>query len=116
MSSTHPIHALLRQLRKATGMSLEQFEQKHYLRAVVLGSWERGDREATVEKIDSLLHIHGYQFAVVPLGSPFFQGDAGTGERVWTPGQIGSVLRSIAGQVDPAAAVSVPEQDRGAGR
>lgn len=94
----HPVVAQLRELRKAAGLSLQQMERQHGIAAVVVGSYERGDRRPTVEAVQRLLDIYGHQLVAVPRartldGRP----------TVRTPQQICDVLRAIADQVDPEA-------------
>ena len=66
--STDPICGVLLRLRALAGLSLRQVEAKSDGRwkAVVVGSYERGDRRPTVEAARELLDFYGYAFAVVP--------------------------------------------------
>jgi len=68
--STHPLGAQLRNLRYGADLSLQQLEETSagQWKAVVVGSYERGDRRITVERADELLARYGRQLAVVPLG------------------------------------------------
>src|SRR5688572_10900296 len=65
--SGHWIGPRLRELRQAAGLSLAQFQEKTSVPAVAMGSYERGDRRATVERADELLAIFGKKLAVVDL-------------------------------------------------
>ena len=66
--STDPICGVLLRLRALSGLSLRQVEDKSDGRwkAVVVGSYERGDRRPTVEQARALLGFYGYDLAVVP--------------------------------------------------
>lgn len=64
----HPIYVRLRQLRNARGWSLAQLERRHPdWNQIVVGSYERGDRRATVEVVDRLLQVYGCKLAVIPV-------------------------------------------------
>ncbi len=69
--TTHPICALLRELRHKAGLSLTDVEAKsHGLhKAVVVGSYERGDRMPPLASADALLGFYRHQLTVVPLGA-----------------------------------------------
>lgn len=86
----HPICDLLRQLRKASGLSLAKIEEKYGISGVVLASYERGDREPPMRKIDSALNIFGYRLAAVPISE----------DRVRVPADLAATLRSIADQLE----------------
>lgn len=85
----HPICASLRELRKAAGLSLTQMEELHGISAVLMGSYERGDRIPPLPKIDSLLGFFGYKLAAVPLDH--------TAVRI--PSDMVTELRAIASQI-----------------
>lgn len=94
----HPVIAQLRDIRKAAGLSLQQLERQHGIKAVVAGSYERGDRRPSVDGLQVLLDVYGYQLVAVPRartldGRP----------TVRTAAQICELLRAIADQVDPEA-------------
>lgn len=94
----HPVIAQLRDLRKAAGLSQQQVEQRHGIKAVVVGSYERGDRHPSIDSLQALLDVYGYQLVAVPRdrtvdGRP----------TVRTPQQITDLLRAIADQLDPEA-------------
>ncbi len=90
----HPICVKIRQLRKAAGFTLAQFERRHGVNAIVLASWERGDRHPAIEDIDKVLGCFGLHLAVMPI-------NAVDGHHTRTPAEIGAALRGIADQVDP---------------
>lgn len=92
----HPVVGLLRELRRTAGLSLMDIERQHGIPAVVVGSYERGDRRPTVEALQRLLDIYGHQLVAVPRertldGRP----------TVRTAAQITAVLRAIADQLEP---------------
>lgn len=86
----HPICGLLRELRLAAGMSLGNVETLHGMSAVVVGSYERGNREPPVGKLEKALNIYGYTLRAVPLGA----------ESIRLPSDIVADLRSIADQLE----------------
>lgn len=96
MTTMHPVIAKLRELRRAAGLSLQQVERSHGIKAVVIGSYERGDRRPTIDSLQQVLDIYGYQLVAVPR-------DRSLGGRptIRTPEQITDLLRAIADQFDP---------------
>ena len=90
----HPICAQIRQLRKAAGLTLADVERRHGVKAIVLASWERGDRHPSIEAVDTVLGYFGLHLAVMPI-------NAVDGHHMRTPAEIGAALRGIADQVDP---------------
>ncbi len=90
----HPICAQIRQLRQASGLTLAQFERRHGVKAIVLASWERGDRHPTLEAVDAVLGYFGLELAIMPAGSV-------NGQHTRTPAEVGAALRGIADQLDP---------------
>ena len=65
----HPLCAQLRLLRLAAGLSLNEIQRRHGIPPVVLGSYERGDREPSLRKVDALFGLYGYQLQAVPIGA-----------------------------------------------
>lgn len=51
MSAPDPIAVQLRAARQHRGLSLEAFEHKFGIKAVVVGSWERGDRQPAISRL-----------------------------------------------------------------
>ena len=92
--SENTIGVKLRALRKSAGWSLEKAAEITHRPAVVIGSWERGDRQPTVPALDQLLAFYGYRIAVVPIASVI------DGQRVRTSEEIASTLRAIAEQIE----------------
>jgi transcriptional regulator with XRE-family HTH domain len=68
MWSTDPIRLRLRELRNARGLSLTGASARSGIPAVVIGSYERGDRTPTAGRLQKLLAIYGYALAVVAAG------------------------------------------------
>ena len=96
----HPICALVRQLRQTVGMSLVDFEAAHGIPAVVVGSYERGDRIPPLHKLETILGCFGYKLEAVPLDS----------SAIRLPGDLVTELRAIANQLEVSYAVpAVPE-------
>lgn len=90
----HPLCVMIRELRKASGVSLSTFEERHGIGAVVLGSYERGDREPGIHRIDNILNVFGYKLTAVPIGVE--DGVAPT----MMPTDIIHTLRGIAAQLE----------------
>lgn len=87
----HPVCVKLRELRKAANLSLTELQDRHGINAVLVGSYERGDRVPPLPKLDKLLAAYGYQLSVEPI-----EGAA----QVKLPGDIVAELRAIADQVE----------------
>ncbi len=64
--STHPVCETMKKLRQATGLSLAQAEDRFKVPAVVLGSYERGDRMPPLIKAEHILNHYGYTLIAVP--------------------------------------------------
>lgn len=86
----HPLCALLRELRLEAGFTLLAFEEKYKIPAVVVGAYERGDREPPLRKLDAVLSAYGYQLWAVPTGPT----------AVRLPTDIVGDLRAIADQIE----------------
>lgn len=87
----HPICALLRRLRVAAGLSLNQFEEQYGISAVVVGAYERGDRLPPLHRLDEILSCYGYHLVAQPIG----------GVTVVRPDDdVITTLRSIADQLE----------------
>ena len=97
----HPIALQIRELRKAAGLSLQRIEETRGIPAVVLGSYERGDREPSAFKIDTILRLFGYELRAVPIGATVVEGPV-PAATVLTDEQIAAALRSLADHLDPA--------------
>lgn len=63
----HPIAALLRKIRTDAGLSLDQAAKRTGMASAVIGSYERGDRRASLEQVDRVLGPYGYRLTVEPI-------------------------------------------------
>lgn len=86
----HRLCQMLRSLRHASGLSLAGVEKTHGIAAVVLGAYERGDREPPLRKLDHVLACYGYQLTAVPIDDT----------AVRLPEEAIAVLRSLANQLE----------------
>lgn len=86
----HEICAMLRDLRRAAGLSLAEMQTQHGIPAVVLGAYERGDREPPLKKLDFILNVFGYKLVAVPASD----------EAVRLPEDLVALLRLIANQFE----------------
>ena len=108
----HPVITQMRELRNAAGLSLQQLERQHGMKAMSVGSWERGDRHPPVEQIQRLLDIYGYDLVAVPKarrvnGRPTIRTAADITLALRTTSDM---LQTIADQLDPEElAVTEPE-------
>lgn len=93
-SPPHPIVVELRQLREAAGWSQAQLATRTGVPAVVIGSYERGDRQPTLSTLEQLFTALGQEIAIRPTGSaePDYTRSAA---------QMAIDLRAIAAQLDP---------------
>jgi transcriptional regulator with XRE-family HTH domain len=66
MSEPHPVCKQLRDLRKAARLSLPDFEDRHNISGLVLGSYERGDRNPPLIKLERILNCYGYTLVAIP--------------------------------------------------
>lgn len=82
-----PLRPRLRELRTLHRLSLEGAARKSGMPAVVIGSYERGNRRPTPDALRKLLAIYGYELAFVPVGT------------VVQPG-VAEALRTLADQVE----------------
>jgi transcriptional regulator with XRE-family HTH domain len=99
----HPVLVQLRQLRQATGLSLLKLEEKHGITAGVVGSWERGDRRPTVDALQRVLDVYGYDLVAVPRhrvpgGAPVVRTAA---DMTTLLRKSAEALQMIADQLDP---------------
>lgn len=86
----HPLCAQLRELRKAAGYSLTDVQERHGFNAILVGSYERGDRIPPLPKIAALFKVYGYDLVAVPTGS----------NAVRRPVDMVAELRAIAQQLE----------------
>lgn len=86
----HPICKQLRDFRKASRLSLLDAEKRFGVPAVVLGSYERGDRNPPLRKLEEIFNLYGYTVVAVPREF----------EAIRLTGDIVKELRSIASQLE----------------
>jgi transcriptional regulator with XRE-family HTH domain len=86
----HPLCRQLRQLRKAKGMSLAQFEDRSGIPAVVVGAYERGDRIPPLHKLEAVFQFFGYRLVAVPTDA----------DATRLPTDMVAELRAIADQLE----------------
>lgn len=89
-SKVHPICKQLKDLRMAARLSLTEAEKLLGVSAVVIGSYERGDRMPSLARIDAVLHGYGYRVAAVPVDF----------DAIRLPSDIAAELRAIADQIE----------------
>lgn len=66
MKEVHPVCKAMRDLRQASGLSLTSAERRFGISGIVLGSYERGDRNPPLSKIEQILNVYGYTLVAVP--------------------------------------------------
>jgi transcriptional regulator with XRE-family HTH domain len=99
----HPLCALLRQLRQEAKLSLTEVQQRYGISAIVLGSYERGDREPPLRKMEAALGMYGYRLLAVPIhGAP----------AVRLSTDMAAELRAIADQLENSSHAMQEVQDR----
>lgn len=86
----HPICKQLRDFRRAADMSLRDVQKQFGVSAVVMGSYERGDRHPPLRKLEEILNFYGYTVAAIPRDF----------EAIRLSGDIVRELRSIANQLE----------------
>lgn len=91
-STPHPLCAFLRELRIEAKLSLSEVESRFGISAIVLGSYERGDREPPLRKIEAALKMYGYRLIAVPI--------SGEVPAVRLSGDMAAELRAIADQLE----------------
>lgn len=89
-SFVHPVCKHMRDLRHAAGMSLHDASKVVGVPAIVLGSYERGDRQPPLAKVEQILNGYGYTLAAV----------AHDFDAVRLPSSMAVELRIIADQLD----------------
>lgn len=93
---THHICTAMRELRKAAGLSLADVEEQKGIGAIVLGSYERGDRIPPLTKAEHILNQYGYTLAAVPIDA----------SAIRLPKNMAAELRAIADQLEGKNALS----------
>lgn len=95
MREIHPVCKTLRDLRNAAGLSLLSAERRFGISSIVLGSYERGDRNPPLTKIEQILNVYGYTLAAIPM----------EGHAPRLPENIAAELRVIADHLEGKDAV-----------
>lgn len=90
MQKIHPVVKQMRDLRIAARISLAEAEDVVGVPAIVMGSYERGDRQPPLPKIDAILKGYGYRLAAVPVDF----------DAVRLPSDMAAELRAIADQIE----------------
>lgn len=86
----HPVCKQLRDLRLAAHLSLTDAEALVGVPAIVMGSYERGDRQPPLSKLDAILRGYGYRLVAVPVDF----------DAVRLPSDMANELRAIADQIE----------------
>lgn len=86
----HPVCKQLRDLRRAAGWSLPEVEQRLGVPGLVVGSYERGDRNPPLRKLEELFNGYGYTLVAIPKEF----------EAIRLPGSMIRELRMIADQLE----------------
>ena len=92
----HPVCRLLREFRLARGLTLADIKEETGVSPVVWGSYERGDRNPPLSKMEDLLRCFGYTLVAVPIRA----------DAVRVPQNIVAELRAIADQLEKKNVVS----------
>lgn len=62
----HPVAKQLRDLRRARGESLEQAGRRLGISSVAIGSYERGERNPPLLRLEEILNFYGYTLVAIP--------------------------------------------------
>lgn len=105
-SQPDPILAQMRTARLRRGWSLPMASTHIGIGHIVLGSWERGDRDPLISRVRRLVEGYGFEFLVAGGGSE--PGPAGGGDQVWVEhavryGGNGLILCDDAGEAEAIA-------------
>lgn len=92
MKPMHPLCEQIRTLRRLCGLTLAEAEQLTGVTSLAMGSYERGERQPPLNKIDAILDGYGYKLIAVPHDTE--------PPRVHLPGDLSAQLRLIAEHVD----------------
>ncbi len=65
----HRVARIFRDLRLEKFGSLAEFEKATGIKAVVEGSYERGDRRCTLERADEILSHYGLRLTITEIDS-----------------------------------------------
>lgn len=86
----HPVCKQLRDLRKAARLSLPEAEKQFGVPGLVLGSYERGDRNPPLNKLETIFNGYGYTLVAIPKDF----------DAVRLSGTMARELRIIADQIE----------------
>lgn len=86
----HPVCQQMLDLRLAARLSLAEAEYVIGLPAIVMGSYERGDRMPPLSKVDPILRGYGYRLTAVPVDF----------DATRLPADMANELRAIADQIE----------------
>lgn len=89
----HPVCNQLRELRRAAKLSLPQAGARSGISPLVIGSYERGDRNPPLARLEALLNCYGYTLVAIPKDF----------DAVRLPGSLVRELRLIATQLERQA-------------
>jgi transcriptional regulator with XRE-family HTH domain len=92
----HPVCAQMRALRVAAGLSLNEAADRIGISAIALGSYERGDRNPPLQRLEQIFRAYGYTVVAAPHEL----------NAVRLPGDMASELRAIADQLDERTALT----------
>lgn len=85
----HPVYKQLRELRESQNLSLQEAAEITGVTAIATGSYERGDRQPPVEKVEQILNGYGWTLVAVPKDF----------NAARLPADMASELRAIADQI-----------------
>lgn len=86
----HPVCKQLRDLRRAANLTLPEASQRFRTASVVLGSYERGDRNPPLHKLEEIFNGYGYTLVAIPKDY----------DAIRLPGNLARELRMIANQLE----------------
>lgn len=81
--SPKELGAHMRGIRQSQGLSLEKAAEKYGIPAVVIGSYERADRNPNTPNLIAWLAAFGQRFAVLGPDDVVVRAHAGNGEVEW---------------------------------
>lgn len=89
-SFVHPVCKQMKELRLAARMSLAEAQDLCGVPDIVVGSYERGDRQPPLVKVEAILNGYGYTLAAVPKDF----------DAIRLPSDMATELRFIAAQIE----------------
>lgn len=82
MLTSQSLGAMLRTIRIGLGLSMADVAAKTKFKAVVVGSYERGDRHTNVDRLGELLAFYGRRLEVLDDGDVIVKAAGGGASRV----------------------------------